>query len=247
MIKLENFSCGYQKRLVLDRINLEIPGGQIVGVVGRNGSGKSTLAQVLSGLKLDFKGKVWLDDLQLKRRTSLRQLRQKVGLVLQNPDNQILFSRVDDDIVFALENLHVPASEQPEIIHWALEQVDATELEKANPRQLSGGQKQRIVIASALAMRPEYLVLDEATSALDPIGKRSVWQVLEKLKAQGIGILFMTNWLDELTHADQILILDQQQIFSYTKAELIKHPEIFVQHGLETPPSFDQQLTRGQK
>lgn len=251
MIKLEQFSCGYPGHQVLESVDLQIDSGTITVVIGQNGSGKSTLAQVLAGLKTDFSGKVWLDDLRLKRSTPIRALRQKLGMVLQNPDHQILFDRVETEISFALQNLNLPAlpdlpkkhrereavlkTERREIIQATLAQVGLGNKIDANPRELSGGQKQRLALASVLALRPKYLVLDEATSMLDLPSRRAIYQVLQRLKRQGIGILMMTNLLDEILLADKVLLLDNGQIYQYNSAEIIDQPELLIKHGLEIP------------
>lgn len=251
MIKLEQFSCGYPGHQVLESVDLQIDSGTITVVIGQNGSGKSTLAQVLAGLKTDFSGKVWLDDLRLKRSTPIRALRQKLGMVLQNPDHQILFDRVETEISFALQNLNLPAlpdlpkkhrereavlkTERREIIQATLAQVGLGDKIDANPRELSGGQKQRLALASVLALRPKYLVLDEATSMLDLPSRRAIYQVLQRLKRQGIGILMMTNLLDEILLADKVLLLDNGQIYQYNPAEIIDQPELLIKHGLEIP------------
>ena len=251
MIELKQFSCGYPGRPVLAEADLEIAPGKITVVIGQNGSGKSTLAPVLAGLKLDFRGEVWLDDLPLKRSTPIRALRQKVGLVLQNPDHQILFSKVQDEIGFALQNLHLPEladlpksrreqekiiqAERLKITKAALRQVGLADQLNANPRELSGGQKQRLALASVLALSPKYLLLDEATSMLDLPSRRAVYQILEKLKLQGMGVVMMTNLLDEILLADTVLILDHGQIIISTPVEIIQKPRLLTQHGLDIP------------
>ena len=249
MIKLEQFSCGYSGRPVLAQADLGIASGETTVVIGQNGSGKTTLAQVLAGLKLDFQGKVWLDDLELKYSTSVRELRQKAGLVLQNP--KILFGKVEDEIGFALRNLNLPEiadlpkrrrereqkiqAERHKIIQQVLAQVGLSDKLDANPRELSGGQKQRLAIASALALQPEYLILDEATSMLDLPSRRAVYRILEELKKQGIGIVMMTNLLDEILLADRVLILDDGKMIISTPAEIIRDSKFLTQHGLEVP------------
>lgn len=251
MIKLKHFSCGYSRRPVLAVTDLEIAPGKITVVIGQNGSGKSTLAQVLAGLKTDFRGEIWLDDLALKRSTPVRTLRQKIGLVLQNPDHQILFGKVEAEIGFALQNLQLPeianlpknrrAREQiiqvqrQKIMQAALCQVGLEDKLNANPRELSGGQKQRLALASVLALQPKYLVLDEATSMLDLPSRRAVYRILENLKAQGAGVIMMTNLLDELLLADTVLILDDGKVIKSTPVEIIQNLTLLSAHGLEIP------------
>ena len=235
MIRLKNFSCKYGKTPVLEDVNLEISDGKIIAVIGKNGSGKSTLAQVLSGLNLDFSGEVWLDDLKLKRHTPMCEIRHKVSLVLQNPDNQIIFQKVADDLAFVLDNLDIEETQQEKLIKAALKSVGMEDFIQVNPHELSGGQKQRIVIASAIVTQPKYLILDEATSMLDPSGKRAIYNILQDFRKQGITTLFMTNWLDEIAIADEILILDERQVFMYSRDELLKDLTLFERHGLEVP------------
>lgn len=256
MIRLENFSCGYPGRLVLREVNLEFPAGKHLVVIGENGSGKSTLAQTIAGLKNDFKGKIYIDDLELKRSTPPRKLRRKVGLVLQNPDHQILFNKVEDELYFTLQNLNLPEGadspvrlsrrnkreheqilrdKRQEIIREALSKVDLAKKQTANSYELSGGEKQRLALASALMLEPKYLILDEATSMLDLPNRRSVYRILERLKKRGVGIMMMTNSLDEILLADQVLILDGYHIYQHTPAELIQDNSILTRHGLATP------------
>lgn len=251
MIRLQDFGYRYRQQQVLARVNLGIAPGQITLVIGQNGSGKSTLASVLAGLKTNFQGKVWLDDLRLRHSTPMADLRQKVGLVLQNPDHQILLSSVHDDMEFALQNLHIPAEDgsigsktqrreavraaRLEIMRAALRQVGLEDKLDANPRELSGGQKQRLAIAEALALKPAYLILDEATSMLDLPARRAVYTTVQELRHQGIGIIMMTNQLDEILLADAVIILDQGKVFQYTPAEIIRQNTILEKHGLEVP------------
>lgn len=235
MIKLRNFGYNYDRRSVLSEINLEIPSGEIIAVIGQNGSGKSTLAQILAGLKRDFSGEVWLGDLKLGRRTPMREIRQTASLVLQNPDNQIIFQKVYDDLAFVLDNLQIEPAQHKAMIKAALSAVDMLDFINANPHELSGGQKQRVVIASAIVTQPKYLILDETTSMLDPSGKRAIYNILQDFKKQGITTLLMTNWLDEIAIADSVLILDDQKIYPYSRAELLKDLPLLKMHHLEIP------------
>ncbi len=254
MIRLENFTCGYGRHVVLDLPKLEFAPGKITAVIGRNGSGKSTLTQALAGLKTDFRGKIWLDELKLSRHVSVRTLRQKVGLVLQNPDNQLFFSRVSDDLDFVLQNLNLPNLEEAQdgamqrsewhqfvrqarqqMIQETLERVGMGDFLEANPRDLSGGQKQRLAIASVLVATPKYLILDEPSSMLDLAGKKMLYRTLEELAKRGMGIILMTNQLEELLLASRIVILDQGKAYTYSQPKLIGKLESLEQHGLEIP------------
>lgn len=238
MLKLINFSCGYHGHKVLKNINLEIPSHQVIAIIGNNGSGKSTLMQALAGLKSDFLGQIWLDDLLIQKTTPLYKIRQKASLVLQNPDHQIIFNEVYDDLAFILQNLQIPPNQHDRLIFSALETVGMEKFIHANTRQLSGGQKQKIIIASALLGKPAYLLLDEATSMLDFASREFVYKIIQKLKEQGITICFTTNWLEEIIHADQVIIIEQEQLYLYAKTYLIAHPSILRRHHLRLPDSF---------
>lgn len=236
MIKLKDFSVGFETKL-FDNVNLEIPAGKIVALVGKNGSGKSTLANVLAGIKRDFGGEVWLDELALDKRTKVHDLRLKIGLVLQNPEHQILFNSVRDELDFVLKNLNPSLSEleRERKIKSALKQVEMADFIDKDPQNLSGGQKQRIAIATMLVSEPAYLIFDEATSQLDDLGKRAIYRVMKKLAEAGVGIIMITNNLNELIFADEVLIIARRKIQSLETGELIKTPEKLEDFGLSVP------------
>lgn len=232
MIKLENVSCGYEK-LLWENVNLTIDQDKITFIIGKNGCGKSTLASVLTGLKKDFKGNIFIDDIFVNKKTTIKDLRRLIGLVFQNPDNQIVFNRVYDDLKFTLENMGVPASDMDDIIKEALKKVGMQDFIYANPYLLSGGEKQKIAIASILALKPKYIVFDEATSMLDMNSKKDIYDIIKKLKQNHIGVIFITNNLDELMIADEILVIDKKKIFSYSKKEIFNHLNILKEHHFE--------------
>lgn len=236
MIKLKDFSVGFETKL-FDNVDLEIPAGKIVALVGKNGSGKSTLANVLAGIKRDFSGEVWLDELALDKRTKVHDLRLKIGLVLQNPEHQILFNSVRDELDFVLKNLSPSLSEleRERKIKLALKQVEMADFIDKDPQNLSGGQKQRIAIATMLVSEPAYLIFDEATSQLDDLGKRAIYRVMKKLAEAGVGIIMITNNLNELIFADEVLIIARRKIQSLETGELIKTPEKLEDFGLSVP------------
>ena len=233
MIQLDNVSCGYQQD-VLKHIDLAISKNKITFIIGKNGSGKSTLASILTGLKTDFKGEIYIETLESKK-SSMKEIRSLIGMVFQNPSNQIIFPQVYDDIKFSLDNMNVPKEQIPKRIEEALEMVGMKAFMYANPYELSGGQKQKIAIASALALYPKYIVFDEATSMLDINGKRDMYHLYEKLKQQNIGVVCITNILDELIYADEIIVLDDSRVYKYTKLELFKDLSILSEHGLQIP------------
>lgn len=234
MLKVSKLTCGYPDRPVLEGVNFELRPGETVALVGQNGSGKSTLAEVLAGLKTDFSGAVQLDDLELNSRTPRREVRRKVSLVLQNPDNQILFPRVRDELEFVGQNLGIKLNETK--LRRLLRQValPADTLEY-NPFEFSGGQKQRLAIAASLVGAPKYLILDEATTQLDSTGQTAIYKVVQRLARQQKGILWITNRLDELIFADRILILGNRHTQAYSKAELLTDLTILTHHGLDVP------------
>lgn len=247
MIKIKNLSVKFAEP-VLEEVSLEIPAGRIVALIGKNGSGKSTLANVLVGLKADYSGEVWLDDLKLSRHTKTRDLRAKIGLVLQNPDHQLLFNSVREELLFVLQNLQ-GRSDRPsrrsgslavnedfeQRIITTLEAVGMADFIDRDPQTLSGGQRQRIAIATMLVADPDYLILDEVTSQLDQEGKLAIYRVMRQLKKQGVGILMITNNLDELIHADEALVIHEQKIAKLSHTELVHQPKILEQYGLEVP------------
>lgn len=234
MIKLENVSFGYEN-LVFDNISLEIKSNDITFIVGKNGSGKSTLAHILSGLKKINKGNLIIDDEVISKKTSIKNFRKSVGIVFQNPDNQIIFNRVYDDIKFTLENMNTPKEEIDNIIKSALKEVGMEKFINSNPYNLSGGEKQRIAIASIIALNPKYIIFDEATSMLDIEGKKAIYAIIKKLKSKGIGVIFITNIIDELIYGDRVLILDNKKIYGYQKEELFNNLNILKEHKLDIP------------
>lgn len=236
MIKLQDISFQYDK-VVFENINLNIDKDHVTFIVGKNGSGKSTLANLISGLLFPKSGKIYLDDIELNKKTNNKIVREKVGIVFQNPSNQILFSKVDDDIKFTLENMKVSKEKIPERIKDSLKKVDMLEYIEANPYNLSGGQKQRIAIASQLSLNPDYLIFDEATSMLDINGKKDIYKLIKTLK-RNMGIICISNDISELIYADDIIIIDNHKLYKYTLTEILKENDILTKHGLNVPFIF---------
>lgn len=232
MIKVQNLTIKYEQK-IFDDVNIEIPAGKIVALIGKNGSGKSTLANTLAGLTKKYKGEIWLDDLRISRHTKVRDLRAKIGLVLQNPDHQILFNSVRDELLFVLQNLQMQDDDAR--ILETLREVGMAEFVDSDPQNLSGGQRQRIAIATMLVAKPDYLIFDEATSQLDQEGKKSVYKVMRKLVEKGMGVIMITNNLDELIYADEILVIHRQKIAKVSHEELLKQREILEKYGLKVP------------
>jgi len=210
----KEYSTGHSyKKCALKDINLTIRQGEYIGLIGMNGSGKSTLARLINGLIQPTSGKVLVNGLDTAARGSLIEIRRLVGMVFQNPDNQIISSIVEEDIAFGPENLKLPPAEVKERIDWALQAVGLTELRHHAPYLLSGGQKQKVAIASALAMRPSHLILDEPTSMLDPRGSQELIKNLKELNEKhGITIILISHHMEDVAHAERLIVLDQGSV-----------------------------------
>ena len=190
-------------------VDVTIERGSFVVILGHNGSGKSTLAKTFNAVLLPSGGKVYVEGMDTMDESLLLEIRRRVGMVFQNPDNQIVANVVEEDVAFAPENLGVPSAEIRKRVDDALEAVGMTQFVKHAPHLLSGGQKQRIAIAGVLAMKPECIVLDEATAMLDPIGRREVLAAVEKLnREQGITVVLITHHMNESEHADRVIVMN---------------------------------------
>ena len=190
-------------------VDVTIERGSFVVILGHNGSGKSTLAKTFNAVLLPSGGKVYVEGMDTMDESLLLEIRRRVGMVFQNPDNQIVANVVEEDVAFAPENLGVPSDEIRKRVDDALEAVGMTQYVKHAPHLLSGGQKQRIAIAGVLAMKPECIVLDEATAMLDPIGRREVLAAVEKLnREQGITVVLITHHMNEAEHADRVIVMN---------------------------------------
>ena len=190
-------------------VDVTIERGSFVVILGHNGSGKSTLAKTFNAVLLPSGGKVYVEGMDTMDESLLLEIRRRVGMVFQNPDNQIVANVVEEDVAFAPENLGVPSDEIRKRVDDALEAVGMTQFVRHAPHLLSGGQKQRIAIAGVLAMKPECIVLDEATAMLDPIGRREVLAAVEKLnREQGITVVLITHHMNEAEHADRVIVMN---------------------------------------
>ena len=218
MIKVENLHHYYSQgkeneTMALDSINLQINEGEFVVVLGHNGCGKSTLAKHLNALLLPSKGQVIVDGLNSEDENNLWEIRKKVGMVFQNPDDQLVATTVEEDIAFGMENIGIVRDVMISRITEVLEKVKMTEYRNKPPHLLSGGQKQRIAIAGIIAMRPAYLVLDEPTAMLDPEGRREVIDTILQLnKEEGLTIVLITHFMEEAVLADRLIVMEQGKI-----------------------------------
>lgn len=235
MIKLENVYFKYKNgNSVLEDMNLEINEGEIISIIGRNGTGKSTILNLISGITKPNKGDIVIDNISTKSKKDFLELRKKVGIVFQNPDNQILFPRVFDDIEFALKNLNLDNKE--ERIDEALNSVNMLNFKVSNTYELSLGQKQRINIASVLAIKPKYIILDEPTTMIDSKEKENIYNCLRKLKKEGYTIIFVTNNVNEILLSDKILILEDKKIkHIIDKEKILENIELLEKCDIKLP------------
>ena len=194
--------------IVLDGVDLEIEAGSFVAVLGHNGSGKSTLAKHMNAILLPSGGKVWVDGMDTADEARLLDIRRTVGMVFQNPDNQIVANVVEEDVAFAPENLGVPPAEIRQRVDAALKAVGMYEYREHAPHLLSGGQKQRVAIAGVIAMAPRCIVLDEPTAMLDPVGRREVLRTIQTLnRTSGVTVVLITHHMDEAALADRLVVM----------------------------------------
>lgn len=218
MITTENLSYTYGSengdgRFVLNDLSLKINKGEFVAVLGHNGCGKSTFSKLCNGLLLPVTGNVYVDGLNTKDEELLWEIRRRVGMVFQNPDNQIVATVVEEDVAFAPENLGVPSHEIRKRVDEALKIVDMYRFRKHAPHLLSGGQKQRVAIAGAIAMHPECIVLDEPTAMLDPKGRSEVTETILKLKnEENMTVVLITHYMDEAALADRVVVMDKGRV-----------------------------------
>ena len=213
IIKTENLRFTYAEAgevnpLVLDGVSLNIEAGTFVAVLGHNGSGKSTLAKHLNAILLPSGGKVYVDGIDTMDEERLLDIRRTVGMVFQNPDNQIVANVVEEDVAFAPENLGVPPAEIRQRVDEALKAVGMYEFREHAPHLLSGGQKQRVAIAGVIAMQPRCIVLDEPTAMLDPVGRREVMETVKRLnRTSGVTVVLITHHMDEAAQADRLIVM----------------------------------------
>lgn len=223
--------------LVLDGVSISIKEGEFMAVLGHNGSGKSTLAKHFNAILVPTEGEVSVNGIRTADEEKLFEIRQEVGMVFQNPDNQIVATIIEEDVAFALENLGVPPKEIRERVDDALKKVDMYDYRLHAPNQLSGGQKQRIAIAGIVAMRPKCVVLDEPTAMLDPKGRREVMSTIKQLnKELGITVVIITHYMDEAAMCDRVAIVDDGKvIMDSTPREVFANVDVIKERGLDVP------------
>lgn len=208
----QDYDEGSKKNTVLKNVSLGIEKGEFVAVLGHNGSGKSTLAKLLNAINLPEEGTVLINGMDTKDEQNLYNIRRTVGMVFQNPDNQIVATVVEEDVAFALENIGVEPKEIRRRVDEALKTVGMYEYREHAPHKLSGGQKQRVAIAGVLAMKPDCIVLDEPTAMLDPIGRREIMSTIKELNEMGVTIVLITHYMDEAAQAKRVVVIDGGRI-----------------------------------
>ncbi|MFC6463853.1 energy-coupling factor ABC transporter ATP-binding protein [Marinilactibacillus sp. GCM10026970] len=239
IIKINHISYKYtdeQTQNALNDVSFTIDKGEWIAVIGPNGSGKSTLAKTINGLIEPRSGDVLVGDLELNEQ-NIWSIREMVGMVFQNPDNQFVGSTVQDDVAFGLENLGVPRNEMVERVRDALDKVNMLEFAEREPARLSGGQKQRVAIAGIVALRPDIMILDEATSMLDPKGRDEVLRTVKEVKEkENLTVISITHDIDEAASANRILVMKAGELIKEgTPEEIFSYGDQLIEMGLDLP------------
>lgn len=237
-IEVKNVSFSYDERgNILEDFSLNIEKGTFVAILGHNGSGKSTLAKLFNGLNIPEKGKVYVDGVDTSDEDKTIEIRNKVGLVFQNPDNQIVATIVEEDVAFGPENLGLPREEIRKRVDESLELVGMTEYLHHEPHKLSGGQKQRVAIAGILAMQPDCIVFDEATAMLDPRGRKDIMTIIKRLNRElKKTVILITHYMDEASQADRVVVINEgKKLVDGTPEDVFCQVELLKGVGLDVP------------
>ncbi len=241
IIELKDVSFSYNfatesETVALKNVSLSVEAGEFVAVVGHNGSGKSTLARLMNGLLTPQKGEVVVDGHSTKSDKELFDIRKTVGVVFQNPDNQMIATIIEDDVAFGPENIGLPSDEIRERVDWALKSVGMYEYREGTPFRLSGGQKQRVAIAGVLAVKPRVMILDESTSMLDPEGRAEVLDVVTKLnRDEKMAVIMITHFMEEALNADRIIVMNGGEILMQGGREIFECEDELKAVGLTVP------------
>ena len=242
IISFQDVSFSYEEGApVLEHLNLDIRPGSFVAILGHNGCGKSTAAKLMNGLLVPKAGRVLVDGIDTADEENLLEIRRRVGMVFQNPDNQIVANVVEEDVAFAPENLGVPSEEIRSRVDEALKLVGMYEYRSHAPHLLSGGQKQRVAIAGVIAMRPECIVLDEPTAMLDPQGRKEVISTIERLNREsGITVVLITHHMTEAIRAQRVIVMDEGRILTDgTPKQVFTQVELLKSAGLTVPATTE--------
>lgn len=251
LIKLENVSFkyptdeSYESPFAVNNVSLEIKEGEFLAILGHNGSGKSTTAKLINMILTPNEGKIYVEGKDITSPDitddDVFEVRKKIGMVFQNPDNQIVATVVEEDVAFGPENLGVPSAEIRQRVDEALEIVNMKEYARHAPHKLSGGQKQRVAIAGTIAMKPKCIIFDESTAMLDPMGRKEVMNTILRLnKEEKITIVLITHYMNEAIQADRVIVMKNGGIFlEGTPNEVFTKPETLISAGLEVPQSIE--------
>ena len=238
MIKVKDLKFKYQgaNQYALDNVSVTIPRGSYVAILGHNGSGKSTFSKLISGLYKPTSGGIYIDGIMIKK-NSLRDIRKKIGIIFQNPDNQFIGSTVEDDLAFGLENANVDREKMKKIIQDLAAKVDMENFLDREPNSLSGGQKQRVAIASVLALNPEIIIFDEATSMLDPKGKEDVLKIIKDIqKTREKTLISITHDMDEAIMADYCIVFSKGKIIAFDESKnILNNSKIIEESKIDSP------------
>ena len=223
--------------LAVDHLSFAINKGEFIAVLGHNGSGKSTLAKLINAILVPGEGCIEVDGIDTRKPEMVWEIRQRAGMVFQNPDNQIVHNIVEEDVGFGPENLGVPTAEIWERVNDSLKKVGMYEHRKESPNNLSGGQKQRVAIAGVLAMKPKCIIFDESTAMLDPVGRREVLKAVHEInKKEEITILWVTHYMDEVTKADRVLVMNHGKVaMQGTPKQVFSEAEKLQEYHLAVP------------
>ena len=251
MIRAEKLVFEYDKRdeegnvigshRAIDGVDIDVPQGSFVAILGHNGSGKSTLAKHMNAILVPTGGTMWVDGRDTKDPNELWNIRQSAGMVFQNPDNQIIGNIVEEDVGFGPENIGVETKEIWKRVDESLKAVGMTAYRKQSPNKLSGGQKQRVAIAGVMAMRPQCIILDEPTAMLDPTGRKDVIRTVHELnKKEGITVLLITHYMEEAIDADRVIVMDDGKvIMDGVPKEIFSRVKELKEHGLDVPQATE--------
>ena len=251
LIRLENVSFKYpayeneENLFAVNNISLEIGEGEFVAILGHNGSGKSTTAKLINMILTPDKGKIYIGDKDITDEkmsdNDVYEIRKNVGMVFQNPDNQIVATVVEEDVAFGPENLGLPSDEIRKRVNEALDIVNMSEYARHAPHKLSGGQKQRVAIAGIIAMKPKCIIFDESTAMLDPVGRKEVMNTILKLnKEEKITVILITHYMNEAILADRVVVMREgKKYLEGTPNDVFSQPERLVKAGLEVPQSIE--------
>lgn len=247
MIRAEKLVFEYDKRdeegnvigshRAIDGVDIDVPQGSFVAILGHNGSGKSTLAKHMNAILVPTGGTMWVDGRDTKDPNELWNIRQSAGMVFQNPDNQIIGTVVEEEVGFGLENLGVPTDEIWKRVENSLRAVGMLERRKDSPNKLSGGQKQRVAIAGVIAMEPKCIVLDEPTAMLDPNGRKEVIEAVEQLrKEKNVTVILITHYMEEVIDADQVFVMDEGHVVMHgTPKEIFSQVDELKKYRMDVP------------